>query len=78
MPPMNNVKNSSSTSPITTSSNQWHTLAKSKDLNKTYSNRNFPLKVLHNLNILRKNAKFCDVSIAAGGNLLKVSYNSGY
>ncbi|XP_046686413.1 actin-binding protein IPP-like [Homalodisca vitripennis] len=79
MSPMNgnsNNNNSSSAAAKTTSPTptQWHTLAKSKDSSpdKTYSNRYFPVKVLQNLNILRQNSRFCDVSIVAGGKMMKV------
>lgn len=74
MPPVNGIKNISAPT-NTTSPTQWQTLSKSKeplDNGKTYSNRHFPVKVLHNLNILRQNSRFCDVSIVAGGKLLKV------
>ncbi|KAG8252251.1 hypothetical protein J6590_062411 [Homalodisca vitripennis] len=81
MSPMNgnsNNNNSSSAAAKTTSPTptQWHTLAKSKDSSpdKTYSNRYFPVKVLQNLNILRQNSRFCDVSIVAGGKMMKVSH----
>ncbi|XP_054272226.1 actin-binding protein IPP-like [Macrosteles quadrilineatus] len=80
MPPLkenannNNVSGTSvkSTSP---SPAQWYTLSKSKDgssVDKVYSNRYFPVKVLQNLNNLRQNSRFCDVSIVAGGNVMKV------
>lgn len=74
MPPVNGIKNISAPT-NTTSPTQWQTIAKSKeplDNGKTYCNRHFPVKVLHNLNILRQNSRFCDVSIVAGGKLLKV------
>lgn len=54
---------------------QWYSLtsAKSADnsLDKIYSNRFYPSKVLQNLNSLRQNSRFCDVEIVAGGKVMK-------
>lgn len=78
MPPLkeNSNNNVSATKPASPSPTEWYTLSKGKDsssLDKVYSNRLFPAKVLQNLNNLRQNSRFCDVSIVAGGNVMKVS-----
>lgn len=80
MPPLKENSNNNVSGPsvkeTSASPTQWCTLSKNKDgssLDKVYSNRCFPVKVLQNLNILRQNSRFCDVSIVAGGNVMKVS-----
>lgn len=58
---------------------QWYSLTSAKNadnsLDKTYTNRFYPSKVLQNLNSLRHDNRFCDVEIVAGGKVMKVSVN---
>jgi hypothetical protein len=48
-------------------------LSRANGTDKVYLSRAHAQNMLHNLNVFRKNSRFCDVEIVAGSSVLKVS-----
>lgn len=78
MPPLKNSKHITEVTNTNDNNHYLVNLTNTNDNNNKYNNSKYPPKVLKNLNNLRKNSRFCDVEIIAGGEIIKVTINYSY